>query len=74
MIRKAIAAYLKKRGITQAWLAKETGISPVALSQILNSKQNLDIDDYVKICDALGVPYDAFIISRGQYENIAAAT
>lgn len=64
MIRKAIAEYLKNHGITQAWLAKTTGISPVALSQILNSKQNLDIDDYVKICDALDVPYDAFIITK----------
>lgn len=61
MVRKLILQYLEDNGIKQNFLAKRIDMSPVTLNTILNGSRKIDIDEYVKICDALGVPYDTFI-------------
>lgn len=66
MIRKLISDYLKEMGIKQIWLSEKTGMTPQALSTTLNGERNLDIEEYTKICDALGVRYDYFFNKRAQ--------
>ena len=48
------------------WLSEKTGMTPQALSTTLNGERNLDIEEYTKICDALGVRYDYFFNKRAQ--------
>lgn len=66
MIRKLISDYLKEMGIKQIWLSEKTGMTQQALSTTLNGERNLDIEEYTKICDALGLRYDYFFNKRVQ--------
>lgn len=43
------------RGITQAELAKRTGISPTAIAEYERDKRDLRSGTIRKLCDALGV-------------------
>lgn len=60
MIGKKIKAYLNEKGIKQTFLAKETGLSDSAVSDICNSDRKIDCVEYYKICRALGVPMSFF--------------
>lgn len=64
----AIISYLEDNGITQAHLAERTGITTNAINLSLNGKRKLTADEYIKICDALKVPYDFFV----EKSNISA--
>ena len=59
-VRIRIRDYLKQQGISNAWLAKETGISNSALSTTFNLKRELKADEYFKICSALKVRVSRF--------------
>lgn len=61
MVRKAIAKYLTENGIRQNFLSQKTGISPQAICLILKGERNLDVEEYAKICEALGVSCNYFI-------------
>jgi transcriptional regulator with XRE-family HTH domain len=54
-------------------VAEKTGMSENALNLSLNGKRRLLADEYVKICIALNVPFDHFImaIPRGEQERKA---
>ena len=60
-VTKNIRAYLKKTGRTQAFLCKHTGLSATALSLALGGKRRLQIEEYRKICKALGLSSDYFL-------------
>lgn len=60
-LQSNINAYLKRKGITQSFLAEHTGMTTNALNLSLNGNRKLVADEYIKICNALEVPYDFFI-------------
>lgn len=60
MIGNVIKKYLISKGITQTFVSEKTGIPITTLNAILNEKRNLLAEEYFIICDALGVPLDAF--------------
>ncbi|MDR2515639.1 MAG: helix-turn-helix domain-containing protein [Christensenellaceae bacterium] len=54
-IRTKIKKAVKERGLIQAAIARRAGISPAKLSQIVNLRSGLSLDDYLRICGAIGV-------------------
>lgn len=60
MIARAIAEYMKQRGIKQTFICNQTGLTKHCISFALNGKRKLSIDEYEKICAALNVPYEFF--------------
>lgn len=60
-IPKNIDVYLEKNGIKRNFLSKKTGITENALSLTFSGKRKMLADEYVKICNALGVSYNAFV-------------
>lgn len=61
MVRENIVKYLKNNGIKQSFIADHIGISRAAMSSLAKGERDLDIEEYVKICDLLKVNYDFFI-------------
>lgn len=57
----AIGSYLENNGITQTYLSERSGMTTNALNLSLKGKRKLTADEYIKICDALKVPYDLFV-------------
>lgn len=55
-----IKQYLEERGIKQAYISEKTGISKVALNQILNDNRRMEVNEYATICMALNLPLDYF--------------
>ncbi len=53
--------YVVQNQISQKTLAVKSGMTENQLSLSLNRKRKLLADEYIKICDALCVPYDKFI-------------
>lgn len=61
MVKQSIANYIKKSGIKQKFICEKTGMSQQALCSLLKGKRNLEIDEYICLCDALGVDYTLFM-------------
>ena len=57
----AIGSYLENNGITPTYLSERSGMTTNALNLSLKGKRKLTADEYIKICDALKVPYDLFV-------------
>lgn len=55
-----IKRYLEANGIKQTFVAKRTGISEPILSMMLNDNRKIEANEYMKICDAIGVPLEQF--------------
>ena len=55
-----IKRYLEANGIKQTFVAKRTGISEPTLSMMLNDNRKIEANEYMKICDAIGVPLEQF--------------
>jgi transcriptional regulator with XRE-family HTH domain len=66
MIYKSIEKYLTTKGIKQSFLSEKTGISEQILSAMLNGKRTIKVDEYFKICEALGISLDYL---RGQFNG-----
>lgn len=62
MIAYAIQNYLEKNGITLKYLSEKTGINCSCIGPALKGKRKFSIDEYVKICAVLELPYDYFFI------------
>ena len=60
MIAKAIATYMKEKGIKQAYICEKTDLTKHSISCALNGKRKLSVEEYVLICRALHVSYDFF--------------
>ena len=56
-----IKNYLKDRGITQTWLAYQTGLGIKKINDIVNSSVKLSATDLGLICKALDVSADLFL-------------
>jgi transcriptional regulator with XRE-family HTH domain len=55
-----IKKYLEENGIKQNFLSEKTGIPASVINAILNDKRKVEANEYMKICDAIGVPLDYF--------------
>lgn len=67
IVEARIAAYLDKTGRTRSFVARETKISKSRISQVLNGKSSLKVDEFEKIVNALHVDPNNFI-ERDQNE------
>lgn len=56
-----IKTYLKDHGITQTWLAYQTGLGVKKMNDIVNSSVKLAASDLALICKALNVSADLFL-------------
>ena len=52
-----IKKYLIENGIKQSYLS---GIPSPILNMILNDNRKIEANEYMRICDALGVPLEQF--------------
>ena len=55
-----IKKYLIENGIKQSYLSEKTGIPSPILNMILNDNRKIEANEYMRICDALGVPLEQF--------------
>lgn len=55
-----IKKYLEENGIKQAFVSEKTGISAPILNMMLNDNRKIEANEYMKICDAIGVPLEQF--------------
>ena len=60
-IAEKLKSYIYETGRTQAYLSRKTGISPSRLNLILSGKRRLQLEEYVRICEALGLGLGAFL-------------
>jgi len=67
MIAERIKSYVNERGFKQIAIAKNVGMSKVAMSETLNGNRTMTAEEYVRICDFLEVPYSKF--AEGAYEE-----
>ena len=61
MVREKMKKYINDIGIKQNVLAKNAGMTPQALNTFLNGSRGIDVEEYVRLCDAMNVPYEKFI-------------
>ena len=59
-----IKNYLNEHGISQTFISRKTGLSLQKLNRSLNGFRKLTFDEYVRICDELGVSTAAFLEAR----------
>lgn len=55
-----IKAYLEENGIKQTFVSEKTGIPAPILNMMLNDNRKIEANEYMKICDAIGVPLEQF--------------
>lgn len=60
MIWQNIRKYIDEKGFVQATVAKNAGMTKMALSESLRGNRRLTADEYLSICKALNVPADFF--------------
>lgn len=64
MVRENIAAYVKNNGIKQKFIADNIGISPSAVSQLLNGEREISAEEYINICNLFNVSCDYFVTNN----------
>ena len=60
MISENVAEYIEEKGIKQTAIAKAIGISAPSLNNKLKGKTQLYAEEYLAICEFLGMPSDYF--------------
>lgn len=55
-----IKKYLEENGIKQTFVSEKTGIPAPILNMMLNDNRKIEANEYMKICDAIGVPLEQF--------------
>lgn len=65
-IEMAIREYLIGHGIKQSFVAEKCGWSKQKTNSIATGKQKITAEEYGRLCDAVGVPYDYFFIAVSQ--------
>ena len=58
---KELKSVIDKRGLKQNYIAREIGITPNYLGQILNGNRKLSADVAIKAAQVLGLPLDVFL-------------
>ena len=56
-----VKAYMEAHGIKQIFVAKKCGWTAQRLSNVLNGKSPLTVEDYKALCKCIGVPYELFL-------------
>lgn len=56
-VAEEIRALMGRRKVTGARIARELGVSAMWVSDRINGKQPIDLNDLERIADVLGVPY-----------------
>lgn len=59
-VAKNIKNYLDSNGILQTFISDKTGIPNSTLSNMLNGKRKIMVEEYFAICEALQKPCDFF--------------
>ena len=59
-VNEKLRKIVDERGIKQSHICAETGLSPDAVSRILNSNRKITADEFLTICDALNVDPRSF--------------
>ena len=59
-VAQSVQKYLKDHGIKQAFIAEKCGWSKQKTSRIISGCSKMAADDFLAICDVIGVPYDYF--------------
>ena len=57
----ALRKYFDDNGLKQNFIAQKIGITESALSAILNGKRKCSLEEYIKICQILAVPFVTFV-------------
>lgn len=55
-----IKVYMIKKGLKQKYIAEKAGIPEPIFCMMLNDKRKIEVNEYMRICDALGVPLEQF--------------
>lgn len=55
-----IRRIIKDKGLKQCAVAEKAGFSPRLFSSMLNDKRKIEVNEYMRICDAIGVPLEQF--------------
>ena len=55
-----IKAYLIENGIKQSYVSEKTGIPAPILKMMLNDNRKIEANEYMRICDVIGVPLEQF--------------
>lgn len=55
-----VKAYLDKNGISQTFLSDKMGVADNVLSNMLNEKRRMTVDEYFCICEVLNKPLEFF--------------
>lgn len=55
-----IKAYLVEKGLKQAHIAKKAGIPEPIFSMMMHDRRRIEVNEYMRICDAIGVPLEQF--------------
>lgn len=64
-----IKEIMNECNVTSAWLAKQVGISKVAISNIVTGKSSPSLDNLLKIADALNVSITELIEAKKEKET-----
>ena len=64
---KELKSVIDKRGLKQNYVAREIGITPNYLGQILNGNRKLSADVAIKAAQVLGLPLDVFLNISSPY-------
>ena len=49
-----------ENGIKQSYVSEKSGIPASILNMMLNDNRKIEANEYMKICDAIGVPLEQF--------------
>jgi transcriptional regulator with XRE-family HTH domain len=67
-----IRQYIKSNGLIFGHVADKAGIKYQRFSRIMNNKTEISVDEYERICSALGVKLDFFQKKFLESKNISA--
>ena len=60
MIGIKVKQYLDENGIKYSFLSEKIGIQMNVISQLVNGKRKMSVEEYFLICNALELPVDTF--------------
>jgi plasmid maintenance system antidote protein VapI len=63
-VQAKIAEYVQNNGIMQRFIAEQTGLSDVIVSNIINLKRKMTADEFVLFCKALNKQPNDFIVEE----------
>ena len=64
MIAEHIKKYIEANNIKQVDLAKQVGMSKQLLNNKLRGDCRISAEEYIDICDALGLNYEKFVLDE----------